>query len=46
MEHTYKNKFSTFSFTIFSNKLIFFTRNNFQTLIDIIIVDSTYLNMV
>jgi hypothetical protein len=32
--------------TTFSNKLIFFTRNNFQTLIDIVIVDSTYLNMV
>jgi hypothetical protein len=46
MEHTCKNKFHTFSPTTFSNKLIFFTRNNFQTLINIVIADSTYLNMV
>jgi hypothetical protein len=46
MEHTYKKRFPTFSPTTFSDKLIFFTRNNFQTLINIIIVDSTYLNMV
>jgi hypothetical protein len=46
MEHTCKKKFHTFSPTTFSNKLIFFTRKNFQTLINIVITDSTYLNMV
>jgi hypothetical protein len=46
MEHTYKKRFPTFSPTTFSDKLIFFTRNNFQTLIDIVIACSTYLNMV
>jgi hypothetical protein len=46
MEHKYKKRFPTFSPTTFSDKLIFFTRNNFQTLIDIVIADSTYLNMV
>jgi hypothetical protein len=46
MEHTYKKRFPTFSPTTFNDKLIFFTKNNLQTLIDIVIIDSTYLNMV